>query len=364
MTASATARVLLLGPYPPPHGGVEMNVVALHNYVRERGAACEVVNLSGDGKASGPTVHAPGGAFDVLRLLLRLRYDVVHLHVGGNLTPREAVLGLLCSLLPGKRSVFTFHSGGYPTSDEGRNTRPRSLRAIALRRFDAVIAVNDEIADFFRRLGVRAERIRVISPFGMSQRQVDEIVGTDLEEALGARLFDFVRSHDPVLVTIGGLEPEYDVGTQIDALAAIREASSAAGLVIVGDGGLRREVEGHAAGKPYADHIEVCGDLPHRSTMRLLAEADLFLRTTLYDGDAISIREALQFGTPVIATDNGMRPAGVSLVPVSDAAALAAKVVEVLASEAPRLPLEAGQKGLEEVSLLYAELAGSGARGA
>ena len=47
--------------------------------------------------------------------------------------------------------------------------------------------------------------------------------------------------------------------------------------------------------------------------MTLVAEAmsriTIFLRTTLYDGDSISVREALHLGVPVIASDNGMRQA-------------------------------------------------------
>ena len=50
------------------------------------------------------------------------------------------------------------------------------------------------------------------------------------------------------------------------------------------------------------------------------------LRTTLYDGDALSVREALQLGTPVVATDNGMRPTGVRLIPISDLQALVAAI--------------------------------------
>src|SRR5438105_8526009 len=39
-------------------------------------------------------------------------------------------------------------------------------------------------------------------------------------------------------------------------------------------------------------------------SLRAIADADVLLRTTLYDGDAISVREALYLGTPVVATDN------------------------------------------------------------
>ncbi|MGB8508341.1 MAG: hypothetical protein WCD76_08045, partial [Pyrinomonadaceae bacterium] len=62
------------------------------------------------------------------------------------------------------------------------------------------------------------------------------------------------------------------------------------------------------------------------------AEGDLFLRTTLYDGDAISVREALHIGVPVIATDNGMRPDGVRLIPISNGAALVEAITSQLTS--------------------------------
>ena len=64
--------------------------------------------------------------------------------------------------------------------------------------------------------------------------------------------------------------------------------------------------------------------------MEAVLRARLMLRTTLYDGDALSVREALQLGTPVIATDNGMRPAGVRLIPKSDSQSLLRAIDEAL----------------------------------
>ena len=59
------------------------------------------------------------------------------------------------------------------------------------------------------------------------------------------------------------------------------------------------------------------------------------LRTTWYDGDALSVREALHFGLPVIATDNGMRPAGVRLIPPRDLKELLAAIDDALGSLPP-----------------------------
>jgi glycosyltransferase involved in cell wall biosynthesis len=60
-----------------------------------------------------------------------------------------------------------------------------------------------------------------------------------------------------------------------------------------------------------------------------MRNADVMLRTTLFDGDAISVHEALYLGTRVIATDNGMRPGGVRLIPNADRNALVRKILAV-----------------------------------
>ena len=101
----------------------------------------------------------------------------------------------------------------------------------------------------------------------------------------------------------------------------------------------------------------MCGDVPHSITLRAIAESDLFFRTTLYDGDSISVREALLIGTPVIATDNGMRPAGTCLIPCSDPDALRQTIERVLTQGAPeQTRSDTGERNIEEVFELYQEL--------
>ncbi len=101
----------------------------------------------------------------------------------------------------------------------------------------------------------------------------------------------------------------------------------------------------------------LCGDVPHPLTVRLIAASDVFLRTTLYDGDSISVREALQLGVPVVATDNGMRPAGVHLIPRSDPEALRQAITTVLAERSVRVsPPPAADDSVERVFQLYAAL--------
>jgi len=122
---------------------VQTNLVAIRRYLLERGVPCRVINLTRYRQPDHDGVYFPGSAPGVLGLLARLPASIVHLHIGSAITGRLLLLGLVCALLPGRRAVLTLHSGGYPTSPEGRSARPRSWRGFVFRRFDRIIAVNE-----------------------------------------------------------------------------------------------------------------------------------------------------------------------------------------------------------------------------
>jgi hypothetical protein len=111
------------------------------------------------------------------------------------------------------------------------------------------------------------------------------------------------------------LEKHYAKDLQIDAMEQILQKFPNAGLLQIGSGSEEGFLHRCIRSKSYAEHILLTGDVPHETTLQLIEKADVLLRTTFYDGDAVSVREALFLGTPVIATDNKMRPAGVHLIP-------------------------------------------------
>jgi glycosyltransferase involved in cell wall biosynthesis len=342
-------RVVQLGPYPPPHGGVQTNLVAIREYLRRHGHTCDAINLTRFRREDADGVYYPVGAAALMRLLWRLPADILHLHFGGDLTLRLLGLALFCTLLPGRKTVLTFHSGGYPGSAAGRTAAPATLRGFVLRRLDGLIAVNPEIAALFGRFGALPERIRTILPFAVEL--------PDRSLPLPAPLAAFLGAHNPVLLTVGLLEPEYDLPVQIDAMAGILERYPRAGLLMVGAGSLEQSLRARIAGTSYGDHVLLYGDMPHAVTLRATLECDLLLRTTRYDGDSVSVREALCIGTPVIATDNGMRPEGVHLIPPSDAGRLRDAVCDLLSGEPARRAAGGdGQENIRAVAQFYEEL--------
>ncbi|HEY1341694.1 MAG TPA: glycosyltransferase family 4 protein [Bryobacteraceae bacterium] len=347
-------RVVQLGPYPPPHGGVQSNLVAIRDYIRRQGHACAVINLTRHRGEERDGVFYPGTPQQVVRLLLNGRYDIIHLHIGGELPLRLLMLALVCTLVPRAKTVFTFHSGGYPSSPAGRTARPFSLRGFVFRRFDCVIGVNQQLCDLFRRFGVPNDRIRLIYPHTVP-------AAPDPGGALPEPLASFFARHDPVFITVGLLEPEYDLPLQIEAMQTILERLPRAGLAIAGSGSLEADLRARIAAVPYADQILLCGDVQHAATIRAIRQATALLRTTLYDGDSVAVREALHLGTPVIATDNGMRPAGVRLIPVHDRDALVHAVEQVVTAPSERPAAQApDESNVKAVRDIYEKILTSG----
>ena len=346
-------KVLQLGPYPPPNGGVQTHIAALVGFLRRSGVTCDVLNLNRFRRPSAEGIFYPSNSVEVLAHLLSHRYDVIHLHIGGRIFLRQLGLAIACSALPKTHCVLTFHSGGYPSSEEGRSAHARSLRAFALRRFDRIIAVNSEIAAFFERLRVPPEHISLISPHAPPSVTTPSKLPLELEK--------FFSDHQPLLITVSLLEPEYDLALQIEAMKRVREKWPNAGLLIAGSGSLHETLRQQIDNELYAPHVLLYGDLPHAATLRAITRADVMLRTTWYDGDALSVREALHFGLPVIATDNGMRPQGLRLIPPRDLEALLAAINEVLQFPSPKrnqsTTMTADQGNLRTVFDLYRELA-------
>jgi len=349
-------KVLQIGPYPPPYGGVQTNLVAIRSFLRKRGIPCAVINVTRHRKPEADNVYYPETPAQVVQLLARLDCDLIHQHIGGLLTNRILALGLACTLRPGAKAVMTFHSGGFPSMPEGQALGPNSFAGFVFRRFDGLIGVNDEIMGFFAKMRVRDNRARLIPPHAFIS---EEGSAASIPEPLAT----FLSEHDPLLLSAGQLEPEYDLALQIDAIAQLRKKFPRAGLAILGSGSLERELRSKIEAQPGSEHILLAGDVPHAATMAAMSRSRIVLRTTLYDGDAISVREALHVGTPVIASDNGMRPPGVHLVPKCDLDALLRAIEEVLAKPAVRSHASNGdESNLQAVLEFYQEILGRSPR--
>ena len=131
------------------------------------------------------------------------------------------------------------------------------------------------------------------------------------------------------MLTISRIAPQKDLGTLVEAAAALRAPCR---WVVVGDGDpdLRRGLEDRVrrTGAP----VELVG--ARADAADLLRAADVFVLPSTWEARALVVQEAMAAGVPVVASDTGgLRDLveGVGLlVPVGDAATLADRVEAVL----------------------------------
>lgn len=350
-------HVLQLGPYPPPRGGVQTNMLAIQDELLGNGHRSSIISITkseviGDEK----NVYHPRSPLEFLKLILTLKYDILHLHIGGDVPLRVQLMILMCGLFAKGKAVMTFHSGGFTVSDEGKNASYWTFRGFAFRRFDKIIVVNRLMIEMFEKFGVKSDNIKLIFPFTLSKPKAGIEIPNKFQK--------FWKNHEKVLITVGLLETDYDLPQQIDVLEKVLQKYPKTGLVIIGSGSLHKSLQDLIAAKSYAEHILLAGDTDRDVVLHLIEMADLILRTTIFDGDAISVREALFLGTPVITTDNGMRPAGVHLIPVQNISALEEAIEQEFVRNKKLSPSnEDGSKNIRGVIELYENILFSSEKG-
>ena len=152
-----------------------------------------------------------------------------------------------------------------------------------------------------------------------------------------------VGARDPKrVVMLNRLAPQKRVDLAIRAWARVVAAVPDARLDVYGEGPLRDELQRLIDELGVTASVTLHGETDARNAV--LDGAALFLTSTAFEGQGLSIAEALSRGLPVVSTDARYGPrdaidgAGV-LVPPGDVDALADAVVELLRDDARRAEL-------------------------
>jgi glycosyltransferase involved in cell wall biosynthesis len=132
-----------------------------------------------------------------------------------------------------------------------------------------------------------------------------------------------------LLVTAARLHPQKDLPMLLEAVERVREVRPDVRLLILGDGPEKADLQARAG-----SHVTFGGQV--ESAADALAAADAVVVSSRWESGPLVLFEAMQLGRPVVTTAVGAAPElvddGVTgrIVPVGDAAAFAAAVLDVL----------------------------------
>ncbi len=322
-------------------------------------------------EAGVPVNCLDGGREWDLRWLLRLRRllrerrpDLVHVH-----SPYVAgFTRLVVRSLPRRDRPQLLTSEHLPWS--GYAPATRMLNALTYRLDDAHVAVSHAVLTSIpSRLvdGTKVIRTGVdVAAIRGHREERDRI-----RASLGLEPDHFV------IGTVANFRPQKDYPTLLRAAARIAGAYPHVRFVAIGDGPLEREIVRLRAELSLQDTFLLLGR--RDDPAGVLAACDAFVLASRFEGLPLALMEALAMGLSVVATSSaGVRECVTDdqdalLVPVGDAAALAAALGRVIQEPALRSRLASGaETGADrfdivrmagEIEALYTELAGSRGHG-
>ena len=110
----------------------------------------------------------------------------------------------------------------------------------------------------------------------------------------------------PMIISSKNLEPLYDIDSLIRSIPAVIKKIPEAKFVIAGRGSQEGYLKQLVKSLDISDNVKFIGFVPIDDYPKYLASADIYVCTSLSDGGlAISTKEAMACGLPVIVTDFG-----------------------------------------------------------
>jgi len=284
----------------------------------------------------------------MVRLCRRHCVDIWHGH-----DYKSNVLGLIVRRFQPMRLVSTVH---------GWNLRTRRaslyywIDRMALRHYDRVVCVSDDLHECCLAAKVSAQRCRVIEN-AIDTEQYARRMSTDEAK----RRLDF-EPNRLLIGAVGRLSAEKNFAGLIEAVERLLRKGLDVQLMIVGDGDQRGPLEGLIAQRGLGDRVRLLGF--RSDTIDLYQAMDIYALSSLREGLPNVLLEAMALEVPVLAT----RIAGVPklvrhqtdglLVEPGDVDALTAGLQSLAVDEGLRTQLAAaGRRRIEQSYSFAARMA-------
>jgi glycosyltransferase involved in cell wall biosynthesis len=324
MTDLAGLRVGLVGPLPPPAGGMAMQTQQLAELLRSAQAHVEVLPTNAPYRPAWVAqVKGLRALFRLLPYLFGLwrtagRSDVLHVMANSgwswHLFAAPAVWIASARRVP----VIVNYRGG-----EAAEFLQRSARAVraTVRRTARLVVPSGFLQEVFSRHGMVAE------------------VVPNIVDLVRFRPCAAPAALSPQVIVARNLEPIYDNSTALRAFAEVHRRHGHARLLIAGTGPQETLLRALADELGVADAVEFAGRLDRDTMAQRLRESHVALNPSRVDNMPNSVLEALASGVPVVSTRVGGVPFIVTdeqtalLVPPGEPQAMAQAIGRLLDDE-------------------------------
>lgn len=332
-------KILFIGPYPPPLGGVSVHMKRLIEILRKKGHKIHVFDASKKYKLKGANF------IKLFQTIYFNSYDIIHIQ---RFDMRKLLILLLFKYFKKSKIYYTDHN---PRLFDNTNKLTNYFKKRYITKLDYLVVVGEHIIDNYKENKVDLPgNVLVMNAFlPPPLEEENEIIQTYSNETK-----EFIRRHKPIIIAnawqvvfyrgvdLYGLdlcvELTYKLKNkypEIGFLFAL--ANEKVNIDYVNK--IRKEIKDLGIDNNF--HF-LTGQ---KELWPLFKKADLCIRPTVTDGDALSIRESLYFNCPVLASDVVRRPKGTILFKSRDADDLYCHVREMLGG---RYAIQSGSHFINE----------------
>ena len=315
-------RLLLIGPAPQNTGGISVHIRRLSRLMKDD-FDIDYVD-EGHVKYKGVFNIRSG---NIIRYLWKaLNADIIHIHSG--IWSLRALNIIACKLLLRKKVVVTIH--------RDPNIEPHiKLTKFLVSKCDQAILVNQEGYDALLTKGKCKYTLlpAFLPPILEDEPKLPNELLQWIEQKKEDKDSVLLSSNASVFTLYNG-QDLYGLDMCIDALNRLKKEDTAHKyylvFVIVSNPTQQDRLNNYKKQiieEGLNNNILIWEESV--SFVRIIEKSDIVLRPTNTDGDAISIRESLYLGRPVLASDVVRRPHGVHLFNTRDLLDFSKKIKEI-----------------------------------
>jgi L-malate glycosyltransferase len=282
----------LVGPLPPPSGGMANQTRQLARLLEGDGITVEIVQVNPPYRPAWvERLRIVRAAFRLLPYLVRLyrcagRVDLLHVMANsGWAWHLFAAPAVWIGRLRGIPVIVNYRGGEARTflAREATWVRP------TLRRATALIVPSRFLEEIFAGVGVPAEIVPNIIDLARFRPDPSRPPG-----------------HHAIVTR--NLEDIYDIPTALRAFAAVKRVHGGARLTIAGSGPARADLERLSRELGVAPDVTFAGRIDNEQIADLYRSASLLVNPSRVDNMPISLLEAMASGLPIVSTDAGGIP--------------------------------------------------------
>lgn len=317
-------KILLIGSYPPPIGGVSIHVKRLHRLLIKKGHNIDIFHNSPICKSR---------LLNSIRLFYKIVFrDYQIVHINGY----YKIFILIAHLLKYTKQYRIFYTDHNPRLFEGKNRISKYLIGNFIENLDYLILVGDHILDKYKENNIKLPKNLIVQNAFLPPplEEKDQIVRTYSSETI-----DFLFNQKPLVIAsawkivFSKSIDLYGLDMCIELTSRLKKDFPQIGFIfaLANDdtnikyiGQMRERIIHHRIENNF--HF-MSGQ---KELWPIFKMADLYIRPTVTDGDAISIREAMYFNCPVVASDAVHRPNGIITFKSRDIEDLYGRVSEIL----------------------------------